>query len=140
VLLVLAILFYIVYDACSTVIAFRYLGSFEYETSGLLHAAYDLWGLWGFVLVKSAVSALALTVAYFLAYNGFEGVGCGVMAGAAITGLYAGTSNLNIVLNNGSIVLLGLDAATVCRLLVASCALAGALSDLSGRLRSGRPS
>ena len=122
-----AIVFYVLYDIISTIAAFNYLGTFQYEKSFLLKASYDVAGVPGFIGIKLIFSLAALYLAFMLIerFHRFRGVGLGILAGATLAGLYVGTSNLNIVFNGNSFWLMGIDSGTVAALLILGCALAG---------------
>jgi hypothetical protein len=122
-----SIIFYVLYDIISTIAAFDYLGTFEYEKSFILKASFDTAGLPGFIMMKVVFSLAALYIAYMLIerYKKFSGVGLGILAGASAAGLFVGTSNFNIVFNGSSFWLMGLDSGTIAALLIVGCALAG---------------
>jgi hypothetical protein len=122
-----SIIFYVFYDIISTIAAFNYLGTFEYEKSFILKASFDTAGLPGFIMMKVVFSLAALYIAYMLIerFKKFSGVGLGILAGASAAGLFVGTSNFNIVFNGSSFWLMGLDSGTVAALLIVGCALAG---------------
>jgi len=124
-----SIVFYVLYDIISTIAAFNYLGTFQYEKSFLLKASFDAAGVWGFILIKVVFSVLALYLAYLLIehFKKFRGVGLGILAGASAAGLFVGTSNFNIVLNGSSIWIMGLDSGTISALLILGCAVGGFL-------------
>jgi hypothetical protein len=126
-LLASAVLFYVIYDIISTVAAFNYLGTFEYEKSFLLKTSFDIAGLFGFVAIKLILSMVALLLAYMLVENfrQFRGVGLGLLGGATVAGAFVGTSNLNIVFNGSSLWLAGLDSGTIAAVLILGCALLG---------------
>ena len=124
-----SILFYVLYDIISTMAAFSYLGTFQYEKSFILKSAFDAAGVWGFILIKVLFSVIALYLAYLLIepYRKFRGVGLGILAGASVAGLFVGSSNMNIVLNGSSFWVMGLDSGTVAALLILGCAIGGFL-------------
>lgn len=124
-----SIVFYVLYDIISTLAAFNYLGTFEYEKSAILKASFDAAGVWGFIAIKLIFSVIALYLAYLLIehFRKFRGVGLGILAGASLAGLFVGTSNFNIVFNGSSFWLMGLDSGTVAALLILGCAAAGFL-------------
>lgn len=124
-----SIVFYVLYDIISTIAAFNYLGTFDYEKSFILKASFDAAGVWGFILIKVIFSVLALYLAYLLIeyFRKFRGVGLGILAGASVAGLFVGTSNFNIVLNGSSFWLMGLDSGTIAALLILGCAVGGFL-------------
>lgn len=124
-----SIVCYVLYDIISTIAAFNYLGTFQYEKSFLLKASFEAAGMPGFVLIKIIFSLMALCLAYLLVehFRRFRGIGLGILAGATAAGLFVGTSNLNIVLNGSSFWLMGLDSGTVAVLLIIGCAVAGLL-------------
>jgi hypothetical protein len=124
-----AAIFYIGFDVVSTVAAYNALGTFEYEASGILRAAYDLAGIPGFIAIKTILASMALYFAYLLVehFPKFRGVGKGILAGAGCAGLYVGTSNFNVVYNMSSFWLCGLDSGTVAALIIIICAIAGFL-------------
>jgi hypothetical protein len=126
-LLASAVLFYVIYDIISTVAAFNYLGTFEYEKSVLLKASFDMAGLFGFIAIKMILSMVALLLAYMLVenFNQFRGVGLGLLGGATVAGAFVGTSNLNIVFNGSSLWVAGLDSGTIAAVLIVGCALLG---------------
>jgi len=124
-----SIVCYVLYDIISTIAAFNYLGTFQYEKSFLLKASFEAAGMPGFILIKIIFSLMALCLAYLLVehFRRFRGIGLGILAGATAAGLFVGTSNLNIVLNGSSFWLMGLDSGTVAVLLIIGCAVAGLL-------------
>jgi hypothetical protein len=126
-LLASSLAFYVLYDIISTIAAFNYLGTFQYEKSLVLKASFDAMGVPGFILMKVIFSVLALYLAYLLAdrFPQFRGVGLGILAGASAAGLFVGSSNFNIVLNGSSFWVMGLDSGTIAALLIVGCAVAG---------------
>ena len=124
-----SIVFFVLYDVISTIAAFNYLGSFQYEKSFLLKTSFDAAGVPGFILIKIILSMLALCLAYLLVerFHKFRGVGLGILAGATAAGLFVGTSNFNIILNDSSFWLMGLDSGTISAILILGCTLAGFL-------------
>jgi len=124
-----SIVFYVLYDLISTIAAFNYLGTFEYEKSLILKASFDAAGVPGFILIKVVFSVVALYLAFLLVerFRKFRGVGLGILAGATAAGLFVGTSNFNILLNNSSFWVMGLDSGTVAALLILGCAVGGHL-------------
>lgn len=126
-LVITSIVFYVFYDIVSTIAAYHYLGTFEYERSTLIRAAFYAAGLPGFVSIKVIVSTAAILAAYVLMerYRQFRGMGAGILAGATCAGIFVGTSNLNILLNGSSIWLLGLDSGTVATLIICGSSAAG---------------
>jgi hypothetical protein len=129
-LLVSSIICYIGFDIFSTLAAFYYLGTFEYERSTLIKGAFDLAGVPGFILIKVSVSLLAISAAFWLMerYEQFRGLGAGVLGGATMAGLFVGTSNINILYQGSSIWLLGLDSGTVATIIICGCSLLGLLA------------
>lgn len=128
-LLVTSIICYVLYDIVSTLAAYSYLGSFEYEKSFLIKAAFELAGVPGFITIKMVVSLIAITAAYMLMerYEQFRGLGVGVLSGATVAGLFVGTSNMNILFQGSSIWLLGMDSGTVASIMICGCSLMGFL-------------
>lgn len=128
-LLVSAIVFYVLYDIVSTLAAYNFLGSFEYEKSYLIKAAFDLAGVPGFIALKIVMSAAAITAAYILMeyYDKLRAFGAGILGGASVAGLFVGTSNFNILLNGSSIWLFGLDSGTIAAIIIVLFAVAGLL-------------
>ncbi len=122
-----SIVFYVLYDIISTIAAFNYLGTFQYEKSFILKSAFEAAGVPGFILMKAIFSVTALYLAYMLVerFRRFRGVGLGILAGATAAGLFVGSSNFNILLNGSSFWLMGLDSGTVAALLILGCAAAG---------------
>ena len=137
-LLVTAIVFYVGYDIVSTLAAYNFLGSFEYEKSYFIKTAFDLAGLPGFVALKIGMSALALAAAYVLMeyYHRLRTFGAGILAGASVAGLFVGTSNFNILVNGSSIWLFGLDSGTVAAIIIVLFAVAGLLLTQSRPVKS----
>ena len=133
-LLISSIIFYIGFDIFSTLAAYWYLGTFEYERSSLIRGAFDLGGVPGFILIKVLISLLAISAAFVLMerYQHFRGLGAGVLGGATMAGLFVGTSNINILYQGSSFWLMGLDSGTVATLIICGCSLAGLLA--TGRL------
>lgn len=122
-----SIVFYVLYDIISTIVAFNYLGTFQYEKSFILKTSFDALGAPGFILMKVIFSLIALYLAYLLVehFKKFRGVGLGILAGASIAGLFVGTSNFNIVYNGSSFWIMGIDSGTIAALLILGCAAAG---------------
>jgi hypothetical protein len=135
-LLVSSVICYIGFDIFSTLVAYSYLGTFEYERSTLIREAFNLAGLPGFILIKVLVSLLAISAAFWLMerYEQFRGLGAGVLCGATVAGLFVGTSNINILYQGSSIWLLGLDSGTVATIIICGCSLLGLLA--TGRFTS----
>lgn len=129
-LLVSSIICYIGFDIFSTLAAYAYLGTFEYERSTLIRGAFDLAGVPGFILIKVLISLLAISAAFWLMerYEQFRGMGAGVLCGATVAGLFVGASNINILYQGCSIWLLGLDSGTVATIIIVSSALLGLLA------------
>lgn len=150
ILLISAIVFFVFYDLISTILAFNYLGSFQYESSLLLRTTFDFGGVPGFILIKAGISTLLLLLVYlYLEYfhkagdegrgmnspavtASLNGAGIGTLTGATLAGFFAGTSNLNIVLNGSSIWLMGLDSGTVAMALVIGSSILGFLAVPAG--------
>jgi hypothetical protein len=126
-LLASAVIFYVIYDVISTIAAFNYLGTFQYEKSALLKAAFDIAGVPGFITIKMVLSMIALLLAYMLVdrFKQFQGVGMGLLAGATLAGAFVGTSNLNILFNGSSIWIAGVDSGTVAAVIIVGCSLIG---------------
>jgi len=122
-----AIVFYVLYDIVSTIAAFNYLGTFQYEKSFLLKASFDAAGVPGFIFMKLVFSMIALYLAFLLVerFPRFRGIGMGILGGATAAGLFVGTSNLNIVFNGSSLWFMGLDSGTIAAILILGCALVG---------------
>jgi hypothetical protein len=153
-LLISAIVCFVLYDIITTVIAFDYLGSFQYETSFLLKNSFGIAGVPGFILAKAAISIIALLLVYLyieyfptlchdndgltrLATTCVNGAGLGILAGATMAGLFVGTSNLNIPLNGSSIWLLGLDSGTVAiAIIIAGVAIGSVAAPLNRPFKS----
>jgi len=128
-LLFTAIVFYVLYDIVSTMAAYNFLGSFEYEKSFLIKAAFDLAGVPGFILLKTVLSAVAICAAYLLMefYTRLKAFGAGILAGASVAGFFVGTSNFNILVNGSSFWIFGLDSGTVAALIIVLFAAGGLL-------------
>lgn len=126
-MLVTAVIFYIFYDLISTIAAYQYLGTFDYEQSFLIKAIYDSSGIPGFIFVKILLSSIAIYAAYLIMERSaqFRGFGIGILIGATLAGLFVGTSNLNIILTGGSFWVFGLDSGTIAILLLVGCAAMG---------------
>ena len=138
-LLASSIVCYVLYDIASTLAAYSYLGTFEYERSLLIKSAFDFAGVPGFILIKLLVSLLAIVAAYLLMerYEQFRGLGAGVLAGATAAGLFVGTSNMSILYQGCSIWLWGLDSGTVATAIICGCSALGLLA--TGWLKRPRP-
>ncbi len=121
-LLVLSIMFFVFFDMFSTLIAYNYLSTFEYEKSFFLKLAFKIGGIYGFILLKSFVGIIALYLIYILTNNKtlkkFENIGRGILVGSSLSGIYVGCSNINIIINNSSYWLFGLDSGTIAVLLI----------------------
>lgn len=124
-----SIVFYVFYDIISTLAAFNYLGTFQYEKSFLLKTSFDVGGVAGFVLMKLVFSMLALYLAFLLIerFPRFRGLGLGILGGATAAGIFVGSSNLNIVFNGSSFWLLGIDSGTLAATIIVACAALGYL-------------
>ena len=140
-LLISSVICYVLYDIVSTLAAYSYLGSFEYEKSFLIKSAFQLAGIPGFIAIKMVVSLIAIAAAYLLMerYEQFLGLGVGVLSGATAAGLFVGTSNMNILLQGSSIWLLGLDSGTVASIIICGCSLLGFLTPKGLIRRLSRP-
>jgi hypothetical protein len=137
-LLLTAIVFYVLYDIVSTLAAFNFLGSFEYEKSFLIKAAFNMAGVPGFIVLKVVMSAAAILAAYLLMehYTRLKAFGAGILAGASAAGLFVGTSNFNILVNGSSIWILGLDSGTVAAIIIVLFAVAGLLMARPGPIKN----
>lgn len=126
-LLASAVIFYVIYDIISTIAAFNYLGTFQYEKSSLLKASFDIAGVPGFITIKMVLSMVALLLAYMLVdrFKQFQGVGMGLLGGATLAGAFVGTSNLNIILNGSSIWIAGVDSGTIAAAIIVGCSILG---------------
>lgn len=126
-LLASAVIFYVIYDVISTIAAFNYLGTFQYEKSSLLKASFDIAGVPGFITIKLVFSMIALLLAYMLVdhFKQFQGVGMGLLGGATLAGAFVGTSNLNIIFNGSSIWIAGIDSGTIAAAIIVGCSLIG---------------
>lgn len=126
-LLATSIVFYIGYDILSTLAAYNYLGTFDYEKSVLIKAAFDVAGVPGFIGVKTLFSTLAIFTSFLLMerYHMFKKFGAGILAGATLAGLFVGTSNFNIILNGSSFWIFGIDSGTIATIIIIACALGG---------------
>ena len=95
----------------------------EYELSALLKWAIHNFGVAGLAGVKMGVTLIALAAVYWVVANGIHrgqnGVKrfYGVYLGVILSNAYAGTSNVSVILGNGSFYLLGLNAVQVALLL-----------------------
>ena len=126
-LLASAVTFYVIYDVVSTIAAFNYLGTFQYEKSTLLKASFDIAGVPGFITIKLILSMMALLLAYMLVdrFKQFQGVGMGLLVGATLSGAFVGTSNLNIIFNGSSIWIAGIDSGTIAAAIIVGCSVLG---------------
>lgn len=110
------------YDTISTALCVNANGH-EYELSTLLKWAIHNFGVAGLVGVKMGVTLVALAAVYWIIANGIHlgrnGVKkfYGVYIGVILSNAYAGTSNISVLLGNGSFYLLGLNAAQIALLL-----------------------
>lgn len=129
-LLISSIIFYVGFDVFSTLAAYRYLGTFEYERSVVIRSAFDLAGVPGFILIKVVISMVAIAAAFWLMerYEQFRGLGAGVLAGATVAGMFVGASNINILYQGSSIWVWGLDSGTVATIIICVCSLLGLMS------------
>lgn len=150
-LLISAIVCFVLYDIISTILAFNYLGSFQYESSFLLKTTFDAGGIPGFILMKAGISMLLLLLVYLhvehfqkpggegqgahlpMVNASLHGAGIGILTGATMAGLFAGTSNLNIVLNGSSIWLMGIDSGTIAMALIIGSSILGFLAVPTGK-------
>lgn len=122
-----SIIFYVFYDIISTLAAYNYLGTFQYEKSFLLKTSFDMGGVAGFILMKLVFSMLALYFAFLLIehFPKFRGVGLGILGGATAAGIFVGSSNLNIVFNGSSFWFLGIDSGTLAAVIILGSATMG---------------
>ncbi len=138
-LLAIAILTFILYDGATTIIVADYLGSWGYETSAVIRQAQDNFGMLGFMFVKIMLCMLCLSLLYLITglQKQTEMLAHTLYLGFTITGLYAGTSNLNIILNGTSFYLLGLDAQKTCILILALSMVVGLSLTVNSWIRRG---
>lgn len=121
-LFIFAIIFSL-YDTISTALCVNANGH-EYELSVLLKWTICNFGLAGLIGVKMGVTLVALAAVYWIAANsihlGRNGVKkfYGVYLGVIVSNAYAGTSNISVILGNGSFHLLDLNVAQIALLLV----------------------
>ena len=122
-----SVIFYVFYDIISTLAAFNYLGTFQYEKSFLLKTSFDMAGVPGFILMKIVFSLIALYLAFLLVerFPKFRGIGLGILAGATAAGIFVGSSNLNIVFNGSSFWFMGIDSGTLAAIIIVGCAVLG---------------
>jgi len=122
---------YVFYDIVTTLAAYQYLGTFQYEKSALIKAAFFAAGVPGFISIKLVVSIAAILAAYLIMerFQQFRGLGAGVLTGATLAGLFVGTSNLNIVFHGCSIWLMGVDSGTVAAGIILGCTILGILAN-----------
>nr|QNO46990.1 hypothetical protein JMDIOONB_00002 [Methanosarcinales archaeon ANME-2c ERB4] len=110
------------YDTISTAFCVNANGH-EYELSTLLKWAIHNFGVAGLLGLKMGVTLVALAAVYWIIANGIHlgknGVKkfYGVYLGVILSNAYAGTSNISVLLGNGSFCLLGLNAAQIALLL-----------------------
>ncbi len=120
-LFIFAIIFSL-YDTISTALCVNANGH-EYELSTLLKWAIYNFGVAGLAGVKMGVTLVALATVYWIVANGIQlgrnGVKkfYGVYLGVILSNAYAGTSNISVILGNGSFYLLDLNAAQIALLL-----------------------
>lgn len=120
-LFIFAIIFS-VYDTISTALCVNANGH-EYELSTILKWAIYNFGVAGLVGVKMGVTLVALAAVYWIVANGIHlgrnGVKkfYGVYLGVILSNAYAGTSNISVILGNGSFYLLDLNASQIALLL-----------------------
>ena len=120
-LFIFAIIFSL-YDTVSTALCVNANGH-EYELSTILKWAIHNFGVAGLAGVKMGVTLVALAAVYWIVANGthlgLNGVKkfYGVYLGVILSNAYAGTSNISVILGNGSFYLLGLNAAQIALLL-----------------------
>ncbi|MBA1343076.1 MAG: hypothetical protein C5S52_05715 [ANME-2 cluster archaeon] len=120
-LFIFAIIFSL-YDTISTALCVNANGH-EYELSILLKWAIYNFGVAGLAGVKMGVTLVALAAVYWIVANsihlGRNGVKkfYGVYLGVILSNAYAGTSNISVILGNGSFYILDLNAAQIALLL-----------------------
>ena len=120
-LFIFAIIFSL-YDTISTALCVSANGH-EYELSTLLKWAIHNFGVAGLAGVKMGVTLVALAAVYWIIANGIHlgqnGVKkfYGVYLGVILSNAYAGTSNISVILGNGSFYILDLNAAQIALLL-----------------------
>ncbi len=120
-LFIFAVIFSL-YDTVSTALCVNANGH-EYELSTILKWAIHNFGVAGLVGVKMGVTLVALAAVYWIVANGTHlgrnGVKkfYGVYLGVILSNAYAGTSNISVILGNGSFYLLGLNAVQIALLL-----------------------
>ena len=120
-LFIFAIIFSL-YDTVSTALCVNANGH-EYELSTLLKWVIYNFGVAGLAGVKMGVTLVALAAVYWIVANGIHlgqnGVKkfYGVYLGVVLSNAYAGTSNISVLLGNGSFYFLNLNAAQIALLL-----------------------
>lgn len=131
-LAVFALVCFVGLDVASTVVAYNYVGTFKYEQSGLLLAAYSVGGIAGAMVVKAVVASGAIAAAYLLGtrFEKARSFARGVLLGTALGGIYVSASNFAIPLTGQSIQIAGINGNIMTIIIVVVCALAGLLGFL----------
>lgn len=114
-LFIFSVQFFGLFDGLSTfVLVQRY--PIAYETSVFLQRMYLLMGPGGLLLSKLALAIYGLSITYFLLNLNprWRNMCIGIMIGALISGLLAGTSNLLLMSKGFSAYLLGLNIQQLC--------------------------
>jgi hypothetical protein len=103
-----------------------------YESSIFLQNIYQLIGPIGLLLSKLIIATIALSLAYYLLYLNFKwrNMCIGIITGALIVGLLAGTSNLLLLTNGSSIFLYGLDIQQLCLITIITPPTLGLIADM----------
>ncbi len=129
-LLILAILSFVLYDAITTIMVIKHVG-IQYETSFVIRYTYTMYGINGFIITKIFLTTFLLLFVYIMGRTIYciRNSIIGLYIGVTLAGLYAGSSNINIILNDSSFWLFGLDARIVSNLMLLSCLIPFAFLD-----------
>ncbi|MEM2925636.1 MAG: hypothetical protein QXJ68_08125 [Methanocellales archaeon] len=135
-LFILSVQFFGLFDGLSTfALIQRY--PIAYETSFFLRKIYLMLGPVGLLLVKISLTIFALSLAYFLFHfkAKWRYMCIGIMNGALIAGLLAGTSNMLLLINGSSIYLFSLNTQQLCLITIFTLSTLGLIADIKNAFK-----
>jgi hypothetical protein len=135
-LFILSVQFFGLFDGLSTfALTQRY--TITYESSALLRKIYLLLGPVGMLLVKICLTIFGLALAYFLFHfnTKWRYMCIGIMNGALIAGLLAGTSNMLLLIAGSSVYLYGLNIQQLCLILIFTFPTLGLVADVKNAFK-----
>ncbi len=133
-LFMLSVQFFGLFDGLST-LALTQTYSIAFETSILLRKIYLMLGPAGMLLVKISLTLFVLTLVYLLFhFNKWRYMCIGIMNGALIAGLLAGTSNMLLLISGYSAYLYGLNTQQLCLIVIFIFPTLGLIVDMKSSI------